>query len=357
MKIIQFIDSLNVGGSERMSVNIANALKLDGHDVIFVVSRESGDLERKIINDIPIFYLNKHHFLDLKSFNRLIKLIRKFKPDILHAHSSSIYWGSIAKMILLNPYELIFHDHYGMSDKLTRINRFPLKLVSFLIDKVITVNDKLKSWCIDNLNVKLENIVYIPNFPYLNMPHFKYSKDFIQILYLANLRPQKDHHTLISAFSLLSTFKFEKSLKLIFAGSAINSIYKSEIYNEITTKGLSDVITIIGSTKNVESLLMESDIGVLSSISEGLPVSLLEYGLAGLPVVVTDVGQCAKVLNYGQFGIIVPPKSPYIFAESLKKIILNLDYYKNIGVEFKCHIEENYGVEKFLSQYYKLLAC
>ena len=57
---------------------------------------------------------------------------------------------------------------------------------------------------------------------------------------------------------------------------------------------LNDIIQIAGSVVDTSSLLASADIGVLSSIFEGLPLSLLEYGLAGLPVVVTDVGQSAR---------------------------------------------------------------
>ena len=62
--------------------------------------------------------------------------------------------------------------------------------------------------------------------------------------------------------------------------------------------------------KILPHFLHGADCGVLSSVSEGLPVSLLEYGMAGLPVIVTDVGQCAEVVGNGRFGRVVPPGKP-----------------------------------------------
>ncbi|PSL03960.1 glycosyltransferase [Cecembia rubra] len=356
MRIIQYIDTLNTGGSERMAVNISYALKADGQEVMMIVSRSLGGLQNKLSGEVELVLLEKKVFYDWPAFLKLLQTIKRFQPDVLHAHSSSIIWGILAKMISKHSFQLVFHDHYGMSEQLTDKDRALLRLLSGKIDKVIAVNERLKNWNIQNLNVSEDQIAYIPNFPYLSMQGERTEKGYIQIVCLANLRPQKDHKTLIQAFSILVKCNSEKEFRLVLAGNALEDAYQKEIEQEIAHKGLTGRITITGAVNDVESLLLESDLGVLSSISEGLPVSLLEYGLAGLPVVVTNVGQCADVVGHGKFGKVIPPQNAEAMAEAFGYLIQHPQDAKGMGLAFQKHVEEKYGAKKFLQSYYELIA-
>lgn len=356
MRIIQYIDTLTTGGSERMAVNISNTLRADGHEVMLIVSRSSGGLENKLSEEVELVLLEKKAFYDWPAFLKLLQTIKRFQPDILHAHSSSIIWGIFAKMVSKHAFQLVFHDHYGMSEQLSAKDRAPLRVLSGKIDKVIAVNERLKNWNILNLKVSEDRIAYIPNFPYLSMQGERTQKGYIQIVCLANLRPQKDHITLIKAFSILSDHNPDKEVRLVLTGNALEDAYQKEIVEEIARSGLTGRIIITGAVNDVESLLLESDLGVLSSISEGLPVSLLEYGLAGLPVVVTDVGQCAEVVGNGRFGKVVPPQNPDALAGALSSLVQDPEGSRKMGICFKEHVEKAYGAKKFLQLYYQLIA-
>ena len=72
---------------------------------------------------------------------------------------------------------------------------------------------------------------------------------------------------------------------------------------------------------DISNILNQATIGVLSSKSEGLPVSLLEYGLAKLPVVVTNVGECGKVVENGKSGIVVEKENSLELADALDELI------------------------------------
>jgi glycosyltransferase involved in cell wall biosynthesis len=107
---------------------------------------------------------------------------------------------------------------------------------------------------------------------------------------------------------------------------------------------------------DIKYILKQSSIGVLSSTSEGLPISLLEYGLAKLPVIVTNVGECSNVVKDNESGFLVLPEKPNDFAEKLEKLvnsrnmritfgnlhseIVNINYSKNI---FKTKLMEIYN--------------
>jgi glycosyltransferase involved in cell wall biosynthesis len=97
-------------------------------------------------------------------------------------------------------------------------------------------------------------------------------------------------------------------------------------------------------------------IGVLSSESEGLPVALLEYGMAALPTIATQVGQCSQVLWHGKYGWVVPPKSPIPLALAIEEIILHPKKARIISKDFENQIRKNYGPKNFMIEYEKIIS-
>ncbi len=350
-KILQIVDSLNLGGTERMSVNIFNGLTTDNIQNVLVVSRDKGPLYNFISNKDGVYFLNKRFFFDLPAFFRFLQLVYKFQPSILHCHQTSIYWVFFLK-IFFPKIKVIWHDHWGFSDLLKDSDRKVIKFFSFLIDGVICVNDKIVNWNIKNLKVAKDKIVYIPNFPFLEIKEKKTNETPV-LLCLANFRDQKDHINLVQACKYLK----DRGLKfrVLLAGSLNDSDYVQKVENEISFLGLNKEVEILGPIENATDLLYSSDIGVLSSVSEGLPVSLLEYGLAGLAVVCTDVGQCGEVLGGGEFGWLVPSKESFLLANALEDCLMNKEKRLVVGNMLKKNVIENYGYKNFNSKYEQLI--
>lgn len=360
MKIFQLIDTLSLGGSERMAVNISNSLSMEGHDVVLISTRASGNLEKYLLPKIEKFALAKKSFFDFRAFFNLRKLIKKYNPDIIHAHSSSIFWAALASFLTKSSAKIIWHDHNGKRAKNPCLSNFPYVFISILIDRIICVNEELLQWSKKYMWVRKSSIYYLPNFPYLNKIKNTNSKNGkINILNIANLREPKDHSNLLKAFKMLleNVPSLSEKVKLLLVGKKnMDSDYYKDIEFFIKQNNLSGHVDFVGEIQNVEKFLYESNIGVISSKSEGLPVSLLEYGLAGLPVVVTDIGQCAEVVGNGQFGNVVPPQNPEVLAKALASLILDPEASKKMGISFKEHVEKAYGAKKFLQSYYKLIA-
>ncbi|MDG1063266.1 MAG: glycosyltransferase family 4 protein, partial [Flavobacteriaceae bacterium] len=86
--------------------------------------------------------------------------------------------------------------------------------------------------------------------------------------------------------------------------------------------------------------MTQADLGVLSSKSEGLPLGLLEYGLAGLPVVVTSVGACKEVVQ--DHGLVVPPQNPKALFEALLYMLEHPDERCQMAADFRNHVTERY---------------
>jgi glycosyltransferase involved in cell wall biosynthesis len=347
VKILQLIDTLHLGGAERMAVNIACVLSEENLENVLVVTRDSGPLAEFLPTNTIYLQLQKKSSFDFVSFYKLLNFVKKVKPTVLHAHSTSIYWGVLIKLFYPS-LKLIWHDHYGLSEYLKDNSRLLIKLLSGNLNGIIVVNDILFKWSIRN--IKIKNILFLRNFPYLNNLNLSNKNKYFVILHLANLRPQKDHLTLIEAVRILKT-KINDPFQLICAGNDLNDDYSIALKHKVKAYNLENIITFTGAVKNVASLLEQASLGVLSSQSEGLPVSLLEYGLAALPVVVTDVGQCAEVVGNGKYGLVVPPSNPEKLAASIEWHLINRQSSMEMGQSFRKQVEDEYGSMRFLRDY------
>jgi glycosyltransferase involved in cell wall biosynthesis len=118
---------------------------------------------------------------------------------------------------------------------------------------------------------------------------------------------------------------------------------------------LEQFVIITGTCEDIGNELQQAEIGVLSSLSEGLPVALLEYGLAGLPVVVTDAGQCKEVVDNGNAGICVGVGNTVQLADALKKLLTDKIYAEELGNKLQQRVSIKYGKYHFYNAYISFL--
>lgn len=337
MKILQLIDSLRPGGAEQMAVSYANAFSGRSEGSFLCCTRMEGLLKVKLSPDVGYLFLFKKSSLDVKAYMRLRKFVQENRIDIIQAHSSSFFLAVLVKWSLPE-IKLVWHDHFGRDLENRKVG--VLKYFSKHFDGIISVNQELKKWAEEILLAKKS--VFISNFftePYLiSENRLKGNFDF-NILCIANLRPQKDHLTLLKAFSLLK--KDEISLHLI--GKDENDFYSAEIKKYIAEHQLENNVFLYGEQPDVSPFLKGADLGVLSSSSEGLPVALLEYGSAGLPVVCTAVGQCPEVV--GTYGKLVPPQDPEALADGIKFYLDNKEIRLENAKQFHNKIVQQYSEE------------
>ncbi|MGP8253010.1 MAG: glycosyltransferase family 4 protein, partial [Terracidiphilus sp.] len=114
--------------------------------------------------------------------------------------------------------------------------------------------------------------------------------------------------------------------------------YRDTVLARIPALKLDRHVSYLGPQQRVAPILRGCDIGVLSSLSEGLPLSLLEYGAAGLASVATEVGQCGEVLDGGKTGILVPAGSPSRLSEALLRLNVAVDPSKENVTNFTLRV-------------------
>ncbi|GAA3779788.1 glycosyltransferase [Flavobacterium ginsengiterrae] len=350
MRVVQIIDSLETGGAERMAVNYANALSNRITFSGLIATRSEGMLLYNVHEKVSYQFLNKKKRIDIKAIFRLRRYLKENKIDFIHAHSSSFFISVLVKMTLPK-IKIIWHDHYGISQDLTLRKDISLKLGSLFFNGIISVNTALKKWAESYLFCPY--VVYLPNFIDQSLNSNKklslFGSQGKRIVCVANLRPQKNHELLLRAAGLIKNKYPDWTFHLF--GKDFNDSHSEKLKKILETSKLQSNVFFYGAVNNVVSALEQSDIAVLTSLSEGLPLAVLEYGLQKLPVVATNVGDISKVITNEKEGIIIEPNNIEELVKSISGLIDNENRRKEMGEELYKAIMSNYGEEVIIREY------
>ena len=350
MRILQIIDSLNVGGAEKMAVNYANSLaKIEEFSGI-VVTRKEGVLKSQINENVGYLFLARKRRIDIGAIKRLKKYCIENNIDHVQAHSLS-YFTSLLLKLSYPRVQIIWHDHYGLSEFLSKRKLFYLKIASLYFKGIIAVNTQLERWANSKLNCK--NVIYLPN--YTNVNGLSNSLTVLsgnegkKIVSVANLRHQKNHFLLLEVAEKLKMSHPDWSFHLI--GNDLNDDYSQRIKKIIKNKSLEKNVFIYGTRNDTTNIINQAEITILTSDSEGLPVALIEYGLLRKPTVSTNVGEIPLIISNGKNGFVVPIKDGEMFYKSLVKLIDNPALRKEFGENLFETVHKNNSEEAVIEQY------
>lgn len=348
--VMHLVDSLEAGGTERMAVNLVNCLPRERYQPYLCTTRRDGPLETLVSPDVLRLGLERKHRFDLTALRRLIAVNRQCGIRILHAHSSALFVAAAASLFAPYP-AVIWHDHFGryaIERRSALLFRQPMRRVG----GVIAVNEPLARWARERLRFPAERVWYIPNFIVADeqdrRPAALPGTPGARIVCVANLRPQKDHLTLITAMALV--VRRLPSAHLLLLGATNDEAYLDFLKNEIARLELDRHISFLGHRDDVTAILRACDIGVLSSASEGLPLALMEYGMAGLPAITTAVGQCPDLLDHGRAGILTPPGAPTPLAAALLALVNSPERRSALGAKLSRRVRERHSPEAILKQ-------
>ncbi|MFL6200244.1 MAG: glycosyltransferase [Thermoanaerobaculia bacterium] len=340
--ILHLVDTLEPGGTERVAVNLVNHLSRERFRPFLATTRREGALASAVLPDVGRLALNRTRALDLGALRRLVRFVRENGISIVHAHSSSLFLAS-----LVPGARIVWHDHFGRLATAQEQPERPAWLwgpPARRAAAVLAVSEDLARWSRERLGVAT---VYLPNFipevepgPLPDLPGTPGSR----VVCVANLRAQKDHLTLLRAFAPIAREIPEAHLLL--AGADVEPAYAAQVREEAAALG--DRVTFLGSRSDVPDLLRGCDVGVLSSASEGFPLSLLEYGRAGLAAVATRVGQCPEVLEGA--GILVPPGDIGALADALLALLRDPARRQELGERLGRRVRERYCVSSVMAR-------
>jgi len=333
-----------------MAVNYANALSNRIHFSGLVATRAEGNLKIQLNNSVSYLFLNKKSTLDFSAVFKLRNYCKNNKVEFLQPHSSS-YFTAILVKIIYPKVTIIWHDHNGLSEFISAQKSFVLKTASLLFKGIIVVNYKLKDWAEKELYCK--NVIYLPNFTAIEESNVAETKlkgiDGKRILCLANLRDQKNHFLLLEVAEKLKNSYPDWTFHLV--GKDFEDTYSKQLRTLITTKNLENNVFIYGSKNDIKNIIDQSDITILTSKSEGLPIALIEYGLSKKPVVTTKVGEIPLIIKDNVNGFIVNVDEVEIFYMKILKFIEDDTLRIQMGNALYQTISENHAEEGVISNY------
>jgi len=353
---MHLVDTLALGGAERAAVNLVNELPRDRYRPYLCTTRREGPLREAVASGVKRTALERKSRFDYGAVRRLVEFIRNQKIEILHAHGSTLFVASWAAWFPPHPI-VIWHAHYGrpaLENRRAWAHRLALRRAR----GVIAVNRQLAEWCGRRLSFPVEKIWYIPNM--VRSPETACAMPGLpgvpgsRIVCVANLRAEKDHLNLVRAMALVVRRHVTAHLVLVGAHSdpaySARASYFEAVKREVAQYSLERNVTFLGQRQDIPALLKGCDVGVLSSKSEGLPVSLLEYGVAGLAVVATRVGESEEVLDRGRAGVLVPSQSPSALAEALLSLLESPERRGLLGERFLQRVNELYSATSVMKQ-------
>lgn len=355
MRILQLIDSLDAGGAERMAVNYANRLAQKSIYSALAVTRKEGVLKEMLHQNTAYCFVSKKSTVDIAAVLRLRNFIKAHQIGLVHCHGTSFFMGLLVKC--LDPkIKIIWHDHYGNSMFLSKRKQFPLNVASLFFSGIIVVNRQLQEWCTQNLFCK--NVIYLPNFSenqdQLNGKTRLNGLPGKRIVCLANLRPQKNHFLLLEVAEKLKASHPDWTFHLI--GQDFNDQYSFGVKSKIEILGLEKNVFLYGTRSDVSTILDQSDIGILTSDSEGLPLAVLEYGAKSKPVVVTNVGELPNIVKDGMNGKIVAAGNAVQFYKAVTSLIHDTEAGVRMGAALASTVSSDFSEDSIITQYTEWLS-
>jgi len=160
------------------------------------------------------------------------------------------------------------------------------------------------------------------------------------------LNPIKDQLTLLEAVRIV--VDREPSFRLTIVGDGPRRNELHELSQKLT---LGDHVVFLGERNDVPQLMARADLFVLSSLQEGLSLTLLEAMASGLAVIATDVGGNRELVTPGQTGFLVPSRSPERLAAAILDLLARPDAVRSMGKQGRALVEREFGVEQMVRKY------
>lgn len=354
MKVLQIINSLKIGGAEKLLVDSVPIYQQKGieMDVLTLDNTSTSfrtQLEEK--SNGKIIGLSKGSVYSPLFIFRLIPYLKKY--DLIHLHLfPTLYWVVFAKLLSFSKVKLLYTEHNTSNRR--RSNPFFKVLDKFIyrrLTKIVTIADEV------DLNIKkhlgfdadhfqlIQNGVDVDHFhsavAYPKTDFFE-EEDFI-LIQVSSFRWQKDQNTLIQSLGLLP-----EKVKLLLVGTGGLIEESKALVNQLN---LNERVKFLGIRSDVPQLLKTADVIVLSSKHEGLSLSNIEGMSASKPFIGSDVPGLREIVR--GYGLLFQQGNSKELAEKIQSLMDDADFSKEIAE--KCYQRaKEFDIQKMVESYIDL---
>ena len=337
-----FIGSLGLGGTEKQLLNIINSLNKKKFKIdLYLLMNEKGDLFEDLDSSVRVF-LPKFKFKSfLRHFLNFVVnyfRIKKTRPDIIHCFLFLAYLMGGLIGILNNHQNIVMSrrslNHYQRKFKflpLRRIELFLHKKIKLIIANANAVRKNLidEGAPKDKIKVIYNGFVKADGEQKELRGKFKevlgIKKNSFVFLVLANLIPYKNHELVIDAVDELRKI-IKTPFVVIFLGSGKDE-YKKYLKSLVKEKEIENYFIFKNKTKYIKKFLDITDVGISSSLEEGLSNSLIELISHGITTIATNVGGNSEITN-NRNGFLIESNNKSQLVKAMKTLVSNKNLLK-----------------------------
>ena len=353
MRIVELVDSLRIGGAERVVCNLSSALAERGHQVSVVCLRTAGPLVECLkAAGIEVHALNKPEGMHLPTFRRLTKYLRDCDAHVVHTHNPLVHhYGVGAGRLARTP--VIVNTTHGIGNLSDRFGKRELlfRWMCEATDRVVAVCPAAGERFRASGIVPSRKLTVIDNgiplAAFLAARRRDTRNPFV-FGTLGRLVPVKNHYGLLDAFS-----KIRREIPGVQLEIAGDGPLREELETHARELGISSSVTFLGPRSDIPAVMQGWSAFVLSSLSEGLPMALLEAMACGLPIVTTNVGGAAEIVQSARCGWWCAPGDTGGLAQGMCSATACADLEEK-GERARSWATRLYSVERMAEQYEQL---
>lgn len=349
MKIVRLTTFLDFGGVEKRLLNISSYDdKLNGIEHLFVAISRGGVVENGIRkNGKRVVCLNKPHRIpSLKALIAIFILLKREKPDVIHTSGAEAnFHGIIAAWLSGVPVRIA--EEIGMP-KQSNVAKLVFRIVFKLSHAVVGNARQVLKYlaCENRVSPGKQYLVHNPVlFPKLER---RVNGGRFVFISVCRLFPIKNLNSVIKLLPDLLLTNPNLEYWIIGEGPI-----KEELTALVEELGLSECVKFLGFQENVTKYLLQADVFVLPSFSEGFSNALVEAMYAGVPCVATNIGGASEIITHGKNGFLIDPNNKESIYNVLHELLLlpEAELYK-IGSVGKSHVESSYSLTSHMENLY-----
>ena len=352
-RIAHLIESDGPGGAERMVASLAGELAARGcPGVAFLPRNGEGWLGRELQEaGVQVEHFTLDRPLSPKCARDLEAAFRDHRIDVAHSHEFTMaVYGSWAAHRAAVPHVITMHGGRYYAKAWRR--RIALRLAVASSGGVHAVSRDLGSSLQRDLYLSPSQVHVVPNGVRVRpagthslRAELQLESDERLLLAVGNLYPVKGHRFLIDALSSLSGRHPTLHLAIAGRGELANALME-----QARSLGIVARVHLLGLRSDIPALLADADLFVMPSLSEGLPVAVLEAMFAGRAIVATDVGEVRSVLQ-GDAGLVVPPADSAALAAAIDRLVEDPAEARRLGERAAARAAEAYSLDRMVERY------
>jgi glycosyltransferase involved in cell wall biosynthesis len=370
MKIVQFVNNLDMGGIERLAVELGCRQKAAGHEPIIYCLTHRGDFANEAeASGIGVVAFEKDHGPSLKTVWAMVRRLRKDRPDVLHTHNHLVHHYGVLAGRLAGVPTIVNTRHGALVQIKDQGSRFVAttnspdtkadliyRVCLRWTDAVVLISEATRHFFIQHrgcpsikthviLNgAPLERFLSSPASPGALRPRIRFGT-------ASRMVADKDHFTLLAAFAKVAETLPHAELHVAGEGPL-----RSRIESLIAELNLSEKVVLHGAVRDVPDFLKQLDIFVLASVNEGLPIVVLEAMAAGLPIVSTRVGGIQEAAIEGLNARFAEHGNPIGLAHEMTQMA-QCPNLASTGAHGRRLVSERFQIERTWQEYEKLFNC